>query len=137
MSYDYTKRGKHMTRKRYKLTVLGVTEISVAANIGATCCTMQKNVSCQSGHKFFFKLIRITNVRLNQQKQPTRCKIAIEFIIPTFIKGSTCFERHTAHNQELQILFAASGLYTHVVTGRCPGWVETVPTQPGQRPVTA
>jgi len=32
-------------------------------------------------------------------------------------------------------LFSASGLYTHVVTGRCPGWVETgwpVPTQPGQ-----
>ena len=38
------------------------------------------------------------------------------------IKGSTCFERHTAHNQELQTVFAASGLYTHVVTGRCPGW---------------
>jgi hypothetical protein len=33
-------------------------------------------------------------------------------------------------------VFAASGLYTHVVTGR-PGWVGTaVPTQPGQRPAT-
>ena len=26
----------------------------------------------------------------------------IEFIIPKFIEGSTCFERHTAHHQELQ-----------------------------------
>jgi len=48
-----------------------------------------------------------------------------EFIIPKFIEGSTCFELHTAHHQELQTAFAASGLYTHVVTGRCPGWVGT------------
>ena len=61
----------------------------------------------------------------------------VEFIITKFIEGSTCFERHTAHHQELQTVFAASGLYAHVVTGRCPGWVETeVPTQPGQRPAT-
>jgi hypothetical protein len=53
-----------------------------------------------------------------------------------YIKGSTCFERHTAHHQELQTVFAASALYTHVVTCRCPGWVGTVPTQPWQRPVT-
>jgi hypothetical protein len=33
----------------------------------------------------------------------------IEFIIPTFIEGSSCFERHTAHHQEFQIVFAASG----------------------------
>jgi hypothetical protein len=38
-----------------------------------------------------------------------------------------CFERDTAHHQELQTLFAASGLYTHVVTGRWPGWVEAHP----------
>ena len=37
-------------------------------------------------------------------------------------RGSTCFERHTARHQELQTVFAASGLYTPVVTGRCPGW---------------
>jgi hypothetical protein len=30
----------------------------------------------------------------------------------TSIEGSTCFERHTAHHQELQTVFAASGLYT-------------------------
>jgi len=51
---------------------------------------------------------------------PTRCSFAIEFIIPEFIEGSTCFERNTAHHQELK-LFAASGLYTHMVTGRCQG----------------
>jgi len=32
---------------------------------------------------------------------PTRCSFVIEFIIPKFIEGSTCFERHTAHYQEL------------------------------------
>ena len=53
-------------------------------------------------------------------------QLVIEFIIPKFIEGSTCFERHTAHHQELQTVFAASGLYAHMVTGRCP-W---------QRPVT-
>jgi hypothetical protein len=45
---------------------------------------------------------------------PTRCNLVIEFI-----EGSICFERNTAHHQELQTVFAASGLYTHVVTGRC------------------
>jgi len=32
---------------------------------------------------------------------PTRCSFVVEFIIPKFIEGSTCFERHTAHHQEL------------------------------------
>ena len=49
-------------------------------------------------------------------------QLVIEFIIPGFIEGSTCFERHTAHHQELQTVFAASGLYTHVVTGSCQGF---------------
>jgi len=31
-----------------------------------------------------------------------------------FTEGSTCFERHTAHHQELQTVFAASGLYTAI-----------------------
>jgi hypothetical protein len=31
---------------------------------------------------------------------PTRCSFVIEFIIPKFIEGSTCFEWHTAHHQE-------------------------------------
>jgi len=60
---------------------------------------------------------------MNQLKQPRRYNLVIEFIIPEFIEGSTCFERHTAYHQELQTVFAASGLYTHVVNGRCPGWV--------------
>jgi hypothetical protein len=47
--------------------------------------------------------------------------LVIEFIIPRSIEGSKCFQRHTAHHQELQTVFAASGLYTHVVTGRCQG----------------
>jgi hypothetical protein len=32
---------------------------------------------------------------------PTRCSFVIEFIIPKFIEESKCFERHTAHHQEL------------------------------------
>jgi len=32
---------------------------------------------------------------------PTRCSFVIEFIIPKFFEGSTCFERHTVHHQEL------------------------------------
>jgi hypothetical protein len=55
---------------------------------------------------------------------PTRCNLVIEFIIPQFIEGSTCFERHTAHHQELQTVVAAFGLYAHVVTGRYAGWME-------------
>jgi len=54
-------------------------------------------------------------------EMPTRCSFVIEFIIPEFIEGSTCFERHATHHQELQTVFAASGLYAHVVTGRCQG----------------
>ena len=41
----------------------------------------------------------------------------MEFIIPEFFKGPTCFERHTAQNQEVQTVFAAAGLYAHMVTG--------------------
>jgi len=52
---------------------------------------------------------------------PTRCNLVTEFIIPKLIEGLTCFERHTAHHQELLTVFAASGLYTHVVTGCCQG----------------
>ena len=64
----------------------------------------------------------------------TRCSLVIEFIIPKFIGGSTCFERHTAHHQELQTVLAASDLYTHVTTGRCQGWVgNPFPTQSWQR----
>jgi hypothetical protein len=48
--------------------------------------------------------------------------LVIEFIIPKFIEGSTCFEQHSTHHQELQTVFAASGLYTNVVTSHCPGW---------------
>jgi hypothetical protein len=36
-------------------------------------------------------------VEITNMMQPC----VIEFIIPTFTEGSTCFERHTAHHQEL------------------------------------
>jgi len=32
---------------------------------------------------------------------PTRCSFVTEFIIPKVIEGSTCFEWHTTHHQEL------------------------------------
>jgi len=57
--------------------------------------------------------------------------LVIEFIIAEFVEGSTCFERHIAdHHQELETVFAASGLYTHVVSGRCPGWVGAASSHP-------
>jgi hypothetical protein len=37
----------------------------------------------------------------NSVEMPTRCSFVIGFIIPKFIEGSTCFEGHTAHHQEL------------------------------------
>jgi len=38
---------------------------------------------------------------IHSVETPTRCSFVIEFIIPTFIEGSTFLERHTAHHQEL------------------------------------
>jgi hypothetical protein len=46
--------------------------------------------------------------------------LVIEFIIPKFIDDSKYFEPQSAYHLELQTVFAACGLYTHVVTGRCP-----------------
>jgi hypothetical protein len=57
----------------------------------------------------------------NPVEVPTRCSFVIESIIPKFIEGSTFFQRHTAHHQELEIVVATSGLYTHMLTGRCQG----------------
>ena len=34
---------------------------------------------------------------------PTRCSFLKEFIIPEFLKGSTCFERYTAHHRPVTI----------------------------------
>jgi hypothetical protein len=34
-------------------------------------------------------------------KNTNKMQLVIECIIPKFIEGSTCFERHTAHHQEL------------------------------------
>jgi hypothetical protein len=62
----------------------------------------------------------MTTTWKNSVEIPTRGSFVIEFIIPKFIEGSTCFERHTAHQYELYTLFAAFGLYAHVVTGRSP-----------------
>jgi len=41
--------------------------------------------------------VRFHKIKINQ---PTRCNLVSEFIIPQFIKSSTCFERYVAHHQE-------------------------------------
>jgi len=46
------------------------------------------------------KYIRAATI-LYSVEIPTRCSFVIEFIIPKFFKGLTCFEQHTAHHQEL------------------------------------
>jgi hypothetical protein len=68
------------------------------------------------------KWILSSTIRQNSVEIPTRCSFVIEFIISKFIEGLKCFEWHTAHHQELQTVFAASDLHTHVVNGRCQGW---------------
>ena len=42
---------------------------------------------------------------------PTRCSFVIEFIIPKFIEGSSCFEWHTAHHQELNCICSLWFIY--------------------------
>jgi hypothetical protein len=61
--------------------------------------------------EYEFNICGYVHRSMNQQEKTNK---VIEFIIPKF--------QHTAHHQELQTVFSASGLYTHVVTGRCPGW---------------
>ena len=52
-----------------------------------------------------YNLHIVTNLASDMQvysvEISTRCSFVIEFIIPKFFKGSTCFEQHTAHRQEL------------------------------------
>jgi hypothetical protein len=43
-------------------------------------------------------------------------QLVIEFIIPEFIEGSTCFKRHTVHHQELETIYAASGFSHSALT---------------------
>jgi hypothetical protein len=50
------------------------------------------------GYDWIFMDLRIVDY---SAKIPTRCSFVTEFIIPEFNEGSTCFERHTAHHQEL------------------------------------
>ena len=42
-----------------------------------------------------------TTFKLHSVEIPTKCSFVIEFIIPKFIEGSTCFEWQTAHHREL------------------------------------
>jgi len=35
------------------------------------------------------------------RRNTNKMQLVMEFIIQKFIEGSTCFERHTAHHQEL------------------------------------
>jgi len=44
--------------------------------------------------KKMYKLLKNESVEITN-----KCNLVIEFIIPKFIEGSTCFERHTAHHQ--------------------------------------
>jgi len=49
-------------------------------------------------------------------------QLVIEFIIPKFAEGSTCFERQTAHHQELKNCNCSLWFYIgFLVAGRCDG----------------
>jgi hypothetical protein len=49
-------------------------------------------------------------------------QLITEFIIPPFIKGSTCFEQYAAHHQELQ-------LYLQPLVYMCMWWPAVVKTE--------
>jgi len=51
-------------------------------------------------HKYRYEDLE-TGTFIDLVEIPTRWSFVIEFLIPKFIEGSTCFERHTAHHQEL------------------------------------
>jgi len=51
--------------------------------------------------RIFFFLFMDPCIVHDSVEIPTRCSFVTEFIIPKFIEDSTCFERHTAHHQEL------------------------------------
>ena len=69
--------------------------------------TMRHQSSFYSPNDAQVKCLKTFNINgsvhrsMIQQKQPTRCSLLTEFIIPPFIKCSTCFERYAAHHQEL------------------------------------
>ena len=72
-----------------------------------TVCTVPPRDSVHNNHRVRqtcsnkFNIHGSVHRSMIQKKQPTRCNLVTEFIIPPFIKGSTCFERYTAHHQEL------------------------------------
>jgi hypothetical protein len=51
--------------------------------------------------KCLVRILAKTQYPRDSVEIPTRCGFVIEFIIPKFIEGSTCFEWHTAQHQEL------------------------------------
>ena len=53
------------------------------------------------------------------KKEPTRCDLVVEFIVPMFINCSTCFGRHTPIIRSSKTVIAASG-FTHVFGCRLP-----------------
>jgi len=62
----------------------------------------KKEVSCYKLSRLFINLIFMDPCIVDDSVEiPTRCSFVIEFIITKFIEGATCFERHTAHHQEL------------------------------------
>jgi hypothetical protein len=74
---------------------------SATTMIRFTDCTCEKRMA----RKYSTQIRGYETLFLNmtQDKEPTGCNLVIEFIIPPFIEGSTCFERHTSHHQELQL----------------------------------
>ena len=64
------------------------------------------------------------------RKEPTRRDRVVEFIIPVFLNCSSCFERHTSHNQELKNSNCSLWFYIRL-------WLPAaVMAQPWQLPAT-
>jgi len=61
------------------------------------------------------------------KENPKKCKNVSKFCYSIFIWSSTCFGRHTAHNQEPKTALAASGFSHLEGCWTCSWWTDTPP----------
>ena len=61
----------------------------------------RSRVTCAMCSTILYAVVSYNDILNYSVEIPTRCSFVIEFIVTNFIEGSTCFERQTAHHQEL------------------------------------
>ena len=102
MSLDYV---KHVNTLCAERTVLNVKRVDIYIYIYIHTHTHTHTHTVTTG---VYMVLEVNFPLCDSVKIPTRCSLVIEFIIPLIIRSS-------------KTEFAASGLCTHVATGRCQG----------------